>query len=237
MSPPARNRNGGARATMLTHPILMMVTDRRRSGAPAAGGPGGAVWAGLVTVAAAAARAGVDVVQVRERGLDDRALLTLAADVRQATAGTGARMIVNDRLDVALAAGADGVHLPGSGVTCAEARAIVPDDFLVGRSVHSAAEAIAAEGAGGCDYLVFGSVFASESKPAGHQVAGLGALAAVCAAVHLPVLAIGGITRARVPDVVRAGAAGVAAIGLFAAGGERELRDTVSAIRLAFGSH
>jgi len=223
---------------VLTRPTLMMVTDSRRSGTRAASGPGGrSSWAGLLTVAAEAAQAGVDVVQVRERGFDDRALLTLAGDVRRALTGSGARMIVNDRLDVALAAGADGVHLPGSGVTCAAARTIAPDGFLVGRSVHSAAEAIAAEGAGGCDYLVFGTVFDSESKPAGHEVAGLGALAAVCAAVRLPVLAIGGITRARVPDVVRAGAAGVAAIGLFAAGGERELRDTVSEIRLAFESH
>ena len=78
----------------------------------------------------------------------------------------------------------------------------------MGRSVHSAAEAIAAEASGGCDYLVFGTVFESESKPAGHRVAGLGALAEVCAAVRLPVLAIGGITPARVPDVVKAGAVG-----------------------------
>ena len=73
------------------------------------------------------------------------------------------------------------------------------------------------------------------SKPAGHAVAGLDALARVCASVRLPVLAIGGVTAARVPDIVRAGAAGIAAIGLFATGGEGELRDTVGQIRLAFG--
>lgn len=223
---------------MRRRPILMMVTDRWRCAAGSAvGQTGEAPWAGLLTAAATAARAGVDVVQVRERELEDASLLGLALDVRQSIAGTGARMIVNDRVDVALAAGADGVHLPGSAVTCAKLRAMVPDDFLVGRSVHSAAEAIATEGAGGCDYLVFGTVFESESKPAGHAVAGLAALAEVCAAVRLPVLAIGGITTARVPDIVKAGAAGVAAIGLFAAGGERELRDAVAQIRLAFASH
>ena len=83
---------------------------------------------------------------------------------------------------------------------------------------------------------MFGTVFESRSKPAGHVVAGLGALAEVCAAVRLPVLAIGGITTERVPDIVRAGAGGLAAIGLFAAGGERALRDTVSQIRLAFAA-
>lgn len=237
MSPPAHNPDGRRQPIVLTRPTLMMVTDRQRSGAGVARPGDGAPWTGLLTVAADAARAGVDVVQVRERGLDDGALVTLAVGVRGAIAGTGARMIVNDRLDVALAAGAEGVHLPGSAVTCARVRAVVPDDFLVGRSVHSVAEAIAAEDAGGCDYLVFGTVFASGSKPAGYRVAGLGALAAVCAAVRLPVLAIGGITPARVPEVVKAGAAGVAAIGLFATGGERELRETVGEIRLAFGSH
>lgn len=222
---------------MLPRPILMMVTDRQRHTPRSAGGDTGeAPWTGLLAVAAAAAHAGVDVVQVRERGLEDASLLALAVGVRQSIGSTGARMLVNDRIDVALAAGADGVHLPGSAVTCARVRAIVPEAFLVGRSVHSAAEAIAAEDTGDCDYLVFGTVFASESKPGGHAVAGLAALAEVCAAVGLPVLAIGGITPARVPDVVRAGAAGVAAIGLFTAG-ERELREALGQIRLAFASH
>lgn len=223
---------------MLTRPVLMMVTDRQRSVARSASdASAGASWAALPALAATAAHAGVDVVQVRERGLEDRALLALAGAVRLAIAGTRARLLVNERIDVALAAGADGVHLPGSAVTCEKARTIVADGFLVGRSVHSAAEALAAEGSGGCDYLVFGTVFESESKPAGHRVAGLAALAEVCAAVRLPVLAIGGITPARVPDVVKAGASGIAAIGLFAAGGERELRDAVGEIRLAFASH
>jgi thiamine-phosphate pyrophosphorylase len=216
----------------------MMVTDRQRPVARSARESSAeASWTALPALAATAARAGVDVVQVRERGLEDRALLAIAKAVRLAIAGTHARLVINERIDVALAAGADGVHLPGSSVTCGQARTIVADGFLVGRSVHSVADAIAAEGAGGCDYLVFGTVFESESKPAGHRVAGLGALAEVCAAVRLPVLAIGGITPARVPDVVKAGASGIAAIGLFAAGGEPELRDAVGQIRLAFASH
>lgn len=237
MSLPGSSRSGTAPGRAIPRPFLMMVTDRQRcAGVPAGTNDGLAGGAALVTVAAAAARAGVDVIQLRERGLEDALLLALALDVRRAIAGTGVRMVVNDRIDIALAAGADGVHLPGSGVSCARLRAIVPDGFLVGRSVHSAAEAVAAESGGGCDYLVCGTVFGSEGKPAGHAVAGLEALAAVCAAVRLPVLAIGGISSARVPDVVRAGAAGVAAIGLFAAGGEAELRAAISQIRLAFAS-
>ena len=109
-----------------------------------------------------------------------------------------------------------------------------PDDFLVGRSVHSEAEAIAAEAAGGCDYLTFGTVYESRSKPAGHPVAGVDALARVCSAVRLPVLAIGGITIERIPEVVAAGAAGVAAIGLFGHGTEAELAAIVARLRSAF---
>jgi thiamine-phosphate pyrophosphorylase len=176
----------------------------------------------------------VDLVQVRERGLEDASLLALVERLREAVAGTGARVLVNDRLDVALAGQADGVHLPGRAVACSRARAIVPEAFLIGRSVHSVEEAIAATSDGGCDYLLFGSVFESASKPAGHPVAGLEALARVCAAVALPVLAVGGITVSRAADVARAGAAGVAAIGLFASGGELALRRMVDEIRMAF---
>jgi thiamine-phosphate pyrophosphorylase len=236
MSLPGSNPSASARVRGLPRPILAMVTDRRLYlGASAADDANEGACAMLVSGVAASARAGVTLVQVRERGLDDRSLLALAVSVREAIAGTAARMLVNDRIDVALAARADGVHLPGRAVSSAVVRGIVPDGFLVGRSVHSAGEAIDAERDGGCDYLVFGSVFESPSKPAGYSVAGLDALARVCGSVRLPVLAIGGVTAARVPDVVRAGAAGVAAIGLFATGGDVQLRDTVRQIRLAFG--
>ncbi len=209
-----------------------MVTDRRRYEA----GSEQRACRAIVTAARAAARAGVDLVQIRERGLEDASLLALAEGVRDALVGTNARVLVNDRVDVALAAAADGVHLPGSAVACGRIRAIVPGGFLVGRSIHSVDEALAAAADGGCDYLVFGTVFESRTKPEGHAAAGLDALADVCAAVSLPVLAIGGMTAERVPGIVRAGAAGLAAIGLFAAGGEQALRHTVGQIRLAFAA-
>jgi thiamine-phosphate pyrophosphorylase len=194
--------------------MICLVTDRARY-APQT----------LLPTIAAAARAGIDLIQVRERGLPDPPLLALVRDVKSAIAGTGARVIVNDRVDVALAAGASGVHLPGRGVHCSDVRRITPPGFLVGRSVHSAPEAVAVVGDGGCDYLVFGSLLPSASKPPSHPTAGFAGLAAVCRAVAdataagdvpVPVLAIGGLRAGDAPAAARAGARGLAAIGLFA---------------------
>ena len=190
--------------TPLRRPIVCIVTSGRGEPGP------------IIDTAAAAARAGADLVQIRERRLDDRALLDLVRLAIQATSGTRTRVLVNDRADVALAGGAAGVHLRESSMAASRVRAVVPDKFLVGRSVHSLSAAREAEADGGCDYLVFGTVFHSPSKPGGHGAAGVDALAEVCRAVRLPVLAIGGITEARVADVARAGAAGIAAIRLFA---------------------
>ena len=178
-----------------------------------------------------AALAGVDLIHVRERHLDDRTLVALVRETMDAVSGSGARGVVNDRLDVALAAGAAGVHLRGDSMTAADVRTIVPAGFMIGRSIHSVAEAVAAESGGGCDYLVFGTVFESAGKP-GRMPAGLEALARVCAAVTLPVLAIGGVTLDNAGRVALAGAAGVAAIGLF--GGLDRVGDTVRALRRLF---
>jgi thiamine-phosphate pyrophosphorylase len=160
----------------------------------------------------------------------------LARAVSAETGKTETRTVINDRLDIALIAGADGVHLPGHAPGCRRVRAAAPPGFLVGRSVHSRQEAMAVEADGGCDYLVFGTVFPSVSKPTGHAVAGVNALAEVCAAVRLPVVAIGGMTLARLPEVVRAGAAGVAAIDLFITRHEQHMIERLREIRLAFSS-
>jgi thiamine-phosphate pyrophosphorylase len=198
-----------------------MVTDSGRAG-------GGDVVAQI----AAAARAGVDLIQIREPGMEAGVLAALTRAAVEAAAGTGARVVVNDRLDVALAAGAAGVHLRGDSFAAARVRTLAPADFLVGRSVHSEDEAAEIEAAGGCDYLLFGAVFPTTSKPAGHQPAGLAALSRVCSRVRTPVLAIGGVTADRVPSLRAAGAAGVAGIRLFQHG---ELTaDSVRAIRAAF---
>ena len=180
----------------------------------------------LVARAAAAARAGVDVIQVRERDLPDRELAALARRIVAAAAGTVTRVLINDRADIAIVAGAAGVHLrgdsaPASRVRAAFAEASAPKAskasgrFLIGRSVHSSRDVDAALADGGADYLLFGTVFPSEGKPAGHRVAGIAALREACARSAVPVIAIGGMNEARVTEVRAAGAAGFAAVGMF----------------------
>jgi thiamine-phosphate pyrophosphorylase len=138
-------------------------------------------------------------------------------------AGGRARIIVNDRLDVVLAAGANGVHLGGSSLPVAEVRAWlrqegarlkVAEDFLVGRSCHSIAEAQQAE-RDGANYIIFGPVYATPSKAQYGAPQGLERLTEVCRAVQIPVLAIGGIAAENASACLRAGAAGIAAIRLF----------------------
>jgi thiamine-phosphate pyrophosphorylase len=208
----------------LALPALCIVTRAR-------GASGSPERARLLERLTAGCRAGATMVQIRERQLDDRQLLGFIADVRAAAAGTRARVLVNDRTDLALAAGADGVHLKSDAPPAPEIRTIVPEGFLIGRSVHGRAEAEATVLAGGCDYLLFGTVFPSRSKPDDHPIAGLEALRDVCRHVTLPVLAIGGITEARAVEAAAAGAAGVAAISLFAEA--RDVATVVSNLRRA----
>lgn len=160
------------------------------------------------------AAAGVDGVQLREKGLDDRALLALARAAR-ARLPTAAALLVHRRLDVALAAGADGVHLPADGLPAAPLlawAARLGARPLVGRSTHRLDEVAAARDEG-ADYVVFGPVFATPGKG---PPAGLDALAEA-ARLGVPVLALGGIVPERVADALAAGAHGVAAIRAFAA--------------------
>jgi thiamine-phosphate pyrophosphorylase len=180
-----------------------------------------------------AVRAGVDMIQVRERDLDGGPLASLVAELVRLTRGTTTRVLVNDRLDVALACEADGVHLRGDSIPPAAARSMAPAGFLVGRSVRSADEAVAVV-AQGVDYLIAGTVFPTASKAGLREWLGVEGLARICRAVSVPVLAIGGITPGTLPGVAEAGAAGVAAIGLFANPG-RSLEDVVVEARTAWG--
>jgi thiamine-phosphate diphosphorylase len=207
-------------------PVLCLVTDRQRL-APDAD-PDARLDA-VVDCVAAAAHAGVDLVHVRERDLEGAALMRLVERCVQAVRGSRTRVLVNDRVDVALVAGAHGVHLPGHGVPAPRVRLLTPRGFLIGRSVHHATEADRVVREGGVDYLVFGTVFPTSAKT-GVQPAGVEGLEAAVASVPVPVLAIGGVTLERVPQIARAGAAGVAAIGLFAdacAGGRDRLHALV----------
>jgi thiamine-phosphate pyrophosphorylase len=190
----------------LGRPIVCLVTDRHRLPNPSEDA--------LVRLAAAAARGGVDLIQIRERDLHDRRLLALTQRIVSAVRGTNAIVVVNDRLDVAIAAGAGGVHLRADSIRADRVRAISPDSFLIGRSVHTVAEAAAAA-ASGVDYLVMGTIYATPSKDDVVALAGITGLQAVCRTVSTPVLAIGGVTADKVGDLAGAGAAGLAAVGLF----------------------
>jgi thiamine-phosphate pyrophosphorylase len=197
-----------------------MITDRRRLGA--------AAEAALIRRISAAARAGIHLIQIREREMPDGALLTLVAQAVEAVRGTRARILVNDRVDIAMAAGAHGVHLRGDSVPARRARKIAPPSFLIGRSVHTRDEVVQLAAEGDVDYLLFGTVFDTASKP-NRPSAGLAGLTdAVAAAPTLPVLAIGGMTLDTIGRLHGTGCAGFAAIGQFADVPESDIARTVT---------
>lgn len=240
-------------------PILCYVTDRRSLAYPAwpAGPPAGRAGrrqAGLGGSSgvdaeplsrlrgfiSSAVAAGVDWIQIREKDLSAAALFELVRDAEEMARGL-TRVLVNDRLDVALAAGAGGVHL---GETSPPAGAVVRwlrrakdsgrarGEFLVGVSCHSLEAALAAERAG-ADYVIFGPVFETPSKAAFGPPQGLARLEAVCSRVQVPVLAIGGMTAENAGSCFSSGAAGIAAIRLFQEA--EDLAAKVLAVRSAWG--
>jgi thiamine-phosphate pyrophosphorylase len=158
------------------------------------------------------AAAGIDGVQIREKDLDDRALLNLVRLAR-AELPAGTTLLVNGRLDVALAAGAAGVHLPVDGVPLSALRERFGGRVLLGRSTHTLEEVERAR-RDGADYVTFGPVYATPSKAGYGPPAGLERLAAA-ARLRIPVYALGGVTLSRFGEVAAAGAAGVAAIRMF----------------------
>lgn len=181
-------------------PPAILVTDRR------------AVPRGeLLGAVEAALAGGIRCVQLREKDLPGGELLRLAARMRELTARFGALLLVNDRVDVAMAAGADGVHLGVASIPPEAARRLLGPRAVVGCSTHSAAEVRAAE-AGGADYATFGPVWATPSKAAYGAPVGLDALAEASRAARLPLYALGGVRADRAGVAREAGAAGVACI-------------------------
>ena len=162
-------------------------------------------------VVEAALQGGARAFQLREKDLPPRELYPLALEMRQLTQTYGARLLINDRVDVALAVNADGVHLTTTSLPASIARRVLGPAPLIGVSTHTLAEAQAAAEEG-ADFLVFGPVFFTPSKAPYGQPVGLDALRAVRAAVKLPMLAIGGVKKANIDQVVAAGADGIAVI-------------------------
>lgn len=179
-------------------PRLMLVTDRRLCPPER-----------LPALVARVVAHGVDAVQLREKDLPPDALLALARALREATAGR-ALLFVNGDVEVALAAGADGVQLGETAMTAKEARRRAGERLLIGRSVHDVARAVAAE-RDGADLLIAGTVYPSRSHPGG-DTGGPDLIRRITAAVHVPVLGIGGITQENAAAVIAAGAVGVAVI-------------------------
>ena len=185
---------------------LYFVTDRRQT----AGRP-------LYDVVHAALDGGVRAVQLREKDLEGGELYRLAAQLRDLTTRYTARLLINDRLDVALAVGADGVHLGQTSLPVSTARQLLGPDKLIGVSTHSPDEITAAQGA---DFVVFGPVYFTPSKAGYGQPQGLARLRQAVGHSPVPVFAIGGIQADRIAAVRSAGAHGVALISALSAATE-----------------
>jgi len=218
-------------------PVICLVTDSRRLTPPEDDA--------LVRLVRHAAAAGVYLVHVREAHRSDADLVQLTRRLVSASSQTNTRVVVNDRVDVAIASGAAGVHLRADSFSADRVRRMAPVGFLIGRSVHGEEEAIAAARTA-VDYLVFGTVYPTISKKDLAAPAGIGGLQAVCRRVRVPVLAIGGVASDKVREIAGAGAAGIAAIGLFTealndnshgshAHLDAALGRLVAAVRRAFG--
>ncbi len=158
-----------------------------------------------------ALKAGVRAVQLREKDLPTRELLAVAYKMRELTTSYGARLFINDRLDIALSVDADGVHLGQSGIPVEAARKITPGEFLIGASTHNVAEALAASGEG-ADFVTFGPLYRTPSKLRYGEPVGLDALKEVTEKITIPVFGIGGVKIDTIGDVISSGARGIALI-------------------------
>ncbi len=165
----------------------------------------------LASALGQACRAGVRAVQIREKDLTTRDLLALTREVQAELGSLQPVLMVNGNLEVAAACGAQGVHLPESGVPVREARKALPPGTLIGRSTHGTDSACAAE-VEGADFVTFGPVYDTPSKAGYGPPQGLRALAEASGSVAIPVFALGGVTPGRTRACLEAGAYGVAAI-------------------------
>lgn len=154
---------------------------------------------------------GLSLIQLREKDLPARDLFELAGRARQLTRRFGAKLLINDRVDIAIAVDADGVHLPASSFNPVDARKLIGRDKLIGLSAHSAQDVIRAEREG-VDFVTFSPIYDTPSKAEYGKPQGLERLEEVCSKVNIPVYALGGIKVENVSDVMERGASGVALI-------------------------
>lgn len=194
--------------------ILCLVTDRRRLAAALGARPQEAEDA-LALQVAAAVTAGIDLVQIREPDLEAADLVRLVRRLLPAFETSSAKLLVNERLDVAVATKASGVHLKEGSFRVSDVRRMVPEGFLIGCSVHSHDAALACRGA---DFVIAGTVLPTTSKPGAATIGWAGLRSIVEAVAPTPALAIGGVDEATVAHVSKIGAAGFAAIGAFIPG-------------------
>ncbi len=200
---------------------LYLITDRKVATKP------------LPEAVRLALEGGVKAVQLREKDLPQRELLALAGELRTLTREFGARLVINDRVDVAVAVGADGVHLGNQSMPVGAVRKIVGSTMLIGVSTHSVAEAQAAE-RGGADFVTFGPVFETPSKAAYGAPVGLEPLREACRRINVPIYALGGIRGRNIGHVLWAGAYGVSMISAVLAAPDirRAAKNTVEMINI-----
>src|SRR5215204_3520246 len=194
----------------LQRPIIYLITSGATTSQTTPDNP---EFLNILRLVKAAVEAQVSLVQLREKSLTARVLFELVVRAVQLTAGSATRLMVNDRLDVALAAGADGVQLTNRSVRADVVRKTCVDSFLIGVSTHSLDEARMAQGS--ADLVLFGPVFETDSKRSFGDPQGLGRLKDVTRELNgLPVIAIGGVSKQNAHQCFAAGAAGVAAISM-----------------------
>jgi thiamine-phosphate pyrophosphorylase len=203
---PGRGLDAPTPNPALTLPIVCLITDRTL-----------VAEGRLVDAVVRAAAGGVTMVQLREKDLPTRELLTLAVDLRSALPPS-TMLLINGRADIAFAAHAQGVHLPADGLPTGGARQVLGPSAVIGRSAHSAAEARAADNV---DYVELGTIFPSRSHPGG-AVVGTSEIRAT-RPFAVPVIAVGGITSDNTAAVMQAGASGIAVISAILA--DRDPRD------------
>lgn len=179
---------------------LYLITDRHQSGDRP-----------LAEVVRRALEGGVKAVQLREKDLSTAALYRLAEELRRLTEEFGARLIINDRLDIALATGADGVHIGANSLPVAAVRRLIGKGKIIGYSAHGLDEALRAQ-AEGADFVTFSPLYPTPSKAAYGEPCGVKKLADAAAALNIPVIALGGISPANITEALSADIQGVAVI-------------------------